>query len=152
MSNEIKDPVYGGGGSRKNFWKLKEGNNVYRILPAFGKLAEGQYPKWNQFYAVHWGYKNTQGKNKPFASPEKINFKTKIVEVRDPARERIKKLEAIRDQAKQENNKAVYDQTVEALKTYRVDKKYYVNAMALDGSIGVLALPYKALKSLEGLS
>ena len=59
---------YGGEYVKKNNYKLKDGEQVYRILPPMGELAE--QGRWSVFYNVHFGYKNSEGKLRPFQSPE----------------------------------------------------------------------------------
>ena len=73
---------YGGGG-KKTYFKLKDGDNVYRILPPMFDLAEKGV--WTKYYAVEYGYYNTQGKMRPFLACRVVNKKTKMVEVESPS-------------------------------------------------------------------
>ena len=49
---KIGKPKYGNG---KKIFKIKDGDNVYRILPPLGKLADAG--KWSVYQKVEWGYK-----------------------------------------------------------------------------------------------
>lgn len=103
---EFGKPKYGF--TKKKYFKIKDGEYVFGILPPMGKLArEGT---WNVFYPVHYGYRNSKGKLVPFQSPEVINFKTKMVEVPDAANERLKKLKLQLEAAQKSGNQAAVEQ------------------------------------------
>ncbi|MHA1675946.1 MAG: hypothetical protein ACTSU6_02095, partial [Candidatus Njordarchaeales archaeon] len=71
---------YGGG---KKVFKLKDGDNVYRILPPLGKLADAG--RYSQYYRVEWGYKNSKGQNRPFQDCRVVNRSNNMVEVESPS-------------------------------------------------------------------
>jgi hypothetical protein len=142
-------------GSGKTTFKIVDGDNVYRILPPMGKLAK--VGKWNQYYRVEWGFKNSEGRNRPFQDVRKVNYQNQMVEVESAAhlqREELKAQKtALVEQLKKNPTDASLKQKVgevtEDIKRYNLDAKYYVNAIALDGKIGLLKLGSRAFKALK---
>lgn len=139
------------GFTQRKYFKLKEGDVTFRILPPMGELADDG--KWSMFYAVHYGYKNSQGKLRVFQSPEVKNRSNGMIEVPDAALERIKKLKAEFDKAKSAGNKAVMEKIgplVSGQKPmYNLDKNHYLNVIDSQGNIGVLKLRHKAKQVLD---
>src|SRR5271155_5530075 len=107
MSTKIGKARYGSSVSQRKYFKLKDGEQAFRILPPLGELADAG--RWSVFHSVHYGYKTSDGKQKPFLSPEVKNRKTNMVEVQDAAKERIETLKAKYEEAKKSGNKAVFD-------------------------------------------
>jgi hypothetical protein len=149
---EIGRAKYGTG---KTTFKIEDGDNVYRILPPLGKLAKSG--KWNQYYRVEWGFKNSEGRQRPFQDVRVVNFKTQMVEVESPAhvqREGLKarKLELTAELRKDPKNNALKQQMTDltdAIKRFNLDAKYYINAIDLSGKIGLLKLGSRAFKDLK---
>jgi len=153
---------YSGSGNRKEVFKIKDGDNVYRILPPLGDLAdEGRF---SVYYRVCWGYKDKSGKNRPFVSPRQVNFKTKMVDVDCAAFNRSMTLKdkyqdavkAAKEQSKSgtplsDAQKEELETMKAQMMTYNIDSKHYLNAMTLDGQIGLLKLGARAMKSLRAL-
>ena len=143
---------YNKGFTKKNWFKMKDGDNVYRILPPLFDFAEKG--KWSEFYKIEYGYTNSQGQIKPFPCNRVVNPKTKMVEVECPAcvkREALKiEIETLKEAFR--NKKITQQQLkeeVEARRSFNLDSKHYVNAIDLNGTIGLLKIPYKAKKSLD---
>lgn len=134
---------------KKNYWKLKDGQQVFRILPALGELAKDGV--WSKYYSVHFGYKNSEGKHRPFQSPEVKNNKTRMIEVPDAARQRIETLKAQGEKAKASGDKSTFEKVGKALKIFNLDNNHYVNAMDEHGNIGVLKLRHRAKTALDTL-
>jgi hypothetical protein len=138
------------GGTQKKYWKLKDGESVFRIIPPLGELAD--QGKWSVFYKIHYGYKNAAGKSRPFQSSEVKNRKG-MAEVGDPALDRINLLKGKLEAAKKAGDK----KTVDALLTlvggaksiYNLDSNHYVNAIDEQGNIGVLKLRHRAKLALD---
>lgn len=133
--------------------KLKDGDNVFRVLPAMGDLAaEG---RWSFYHAVHFGYKNSAGKLRPFNSTFKKN-KQGMTVIPDAALERINKLTAMMEQAKAQGNAAQFEK-LNALvgrgpnskAQFNIDKKHYMNALDAQGNVVILAISHKAKLALE---
>jgi hypothetical protein len=135
----------------KKFWKLKDGDAVYGILPPIGDLAASGI--WSVYYRVHYGYKNAEGKSRPFQSTLVENRKSKMIEVPDAACERLDMLNAQLKAAKESGN----DKAKEALlklvggqkSIYNLDSNHHINAIDLQGNIGVLKLRHKAKLALQ---
>jgi len=149
MSTKIGKARYGSGSQRKYF-KLKDGDQAFRILPPLGELADAG--RWSVFHSVHYGYKTSDGKQKPFLSPEVKNRKTNMVEVQDAAKERIETLKAKYEEAKKSGNKAVFDKLHELVGPtgmYNLDNNHYMNVVDMQGNIGILKLRHRAKLALE---
>jgi len=149
MSTKIGKARYGMSVQRKYF-KLKEGEQAYRILPPIGNLADEG--RWSVYHSVHYGYKTSDGKAKPFLSPEVKNRKTKMVEVADAAKQRIETLKADLEKAQKSGNKAVADKLeilVGQKGMYNLDNNHYMNVVDAQGNIGILKLRYKAKLALD---
>lgn len=152
-NNDVKigSAKYGSDFVKRKYWKLKDGDNVYRILPPIGDLAEEG--KWSFFYNVHYGYKNSKGEMRVFQSPLVKNRKTKMIEVPDAALERIENMKAQLEKAKAEGNQARVAQLMDLVggqkAMYNLDNNHYVNAMDTQGNIGILKLRHRAKLALD---
>ena len=158
------------GGERKETFTIKDGDNIYRPLPPMGKLADKGI--FSRYFRVVWGYKDSQGKLRPFASPRQQNFKTKMIEVDCAAFNRVQTLKteletrtkeakalaaagtAISDTLKKRLGEL--NELVGKKGRFNIDSKHHFNVIASDGKIGCLKLAgrgyqgYKALfKTLE---
>ena len=149
-------PNYDGnkGFKKKGQFDTSDGDVVCRIFPPFGPLKDKGI--WSVFHAVHWGYKNAEGKHRPFESclEEKYDKETKArtVLVRDAALDRLNNLSDQLKTAKAEKN----DQLVARLNTlvgfggtYNIDKNQHMNVMLLDGRAGELKIRYKHFLALK---
>lgn len=139
-----------GGFKKKNYFKQEDGDVVYRILPPLGDLADKGV--WSRYYAVHFGYKNLEGKIRPFVSPLQKNNKTKMIEVPDAAVERLDDLKAKLEKARSEGNGPLMAKlnTLVGLKgVYSLDKGFHMNVVDLQGNIGVLKIRYRAKQLLD---
>lgn len=140
------------GGSNKKYFKLEKGDNIYRILPPLGNLADDGV--WAVYYKIHYGYRglpDSTGKTRmrPFVSPEVVNRQNKMVEVVDAAKERIETLKSALVAAKERGDVATVKQLSEMVRNYNLDAKWYVNAINKQGEIGLLKIPHKAKQALE---
>lgn len=141
-----------GGGSNKKYFKLKQGDNVYRILPPLGDLADSGV--WAVYHKVHYGYtglpdSSGKARMRPFVSPEVLNRKTRMVEVSDAAKERIEKMKSAMVDAKERGDNSTVEKLKNLLRQFNLDNKWYVNAMNLEGEIGLLKIPHKAKQALD---
>lgn len=139
------------GFAQKKYFKLKDGESTFRILPPLGELADDG--KWSVFYKVHYGYKNTQGKLRVFQSSLVVNRKNKMVEVPDAADQRIKDLKAKLEEAKAAGNKAIVEKLGKLVSgqkpMYNVDSNHYMNVIDTQGNIGILKLRHRAKTALD---
>jgi hypothetical protein len=140
-----------GGGQQKKYFKLKDGEQTFRILPALGELADDG--RWSVFYNVHYGYKNAEGKVRAFQSPEVKNRKSRMIEIPDAANERIANLKAALQKAKDsrdEKGKEALLKLVGGPKSnYNLDSNHYMNVIDEQGNIGVLKLRHRAKQALQ---
>ena len=138
------------GYTKKKYYKLIDGAVTFRILPPLGELADDG--KWSMFYDVHYGYTNSAGKLRPFQSPLVKNYKTKMIEVPDAALERIEKLKAEMEKAKESGDTVKYNKLNELVGQkgkFNLDKNHYMNVVDLEGNIGILKLRHKAKLALD---
>jgi hypothetical protein len=147
MSTKIGKAKYGGEFVQRKYFKLKDGESTFRILPPLGDLAESG--KWSMFYRVHYGYRSTDNKLKPFVSPEVKNRKTGMVEVPDAAIERIENLKAAYAAAREANDTKRMESLKELLENYNLDKNHYMNVIDEQGNIGVLKIRHRAKLALD---
>lgn len=134
-------------GNKTTIAKIKDGDNIYRILPPLGSMAEKG--RWNRYISVEWGYKDLKGNNRPFQDVRVVNSKSKMVEVESSAH---LLREQIASQYKQvvemyKNGKASKDDVEQMKKKseqFNLDKKYYLNAINLKGEIVLLKIGHKA--------
>lgn len=145
---------------KKEVFKIKDGDNVFRVLPPMGKLAKAGV--YSRYYRVVWGYKDTKGSNRPFVSPRVQNFQTKMIDVDCAAFNRSEKLKTLKDDAiKQAKDFAKKGQPLpEALKEkiedlkdqvkrFNIDSKNHMNAMDPQGKIGLLKLAGRGFTALK---
>jgi hypothetical protein len=145
MAVKIGKPKTGKG--NREIFKLKDGDSVFMILPPLGELADEG--KWNAYLATHFGYKDSTGRMKPFLSTKVVNRKTKMVEVPDLACDRIDQIEALYKQALEVRDVEKAKMYKSLKERYNLDKKFYMNAMTLDGKLGILKIPYKSMEVLR---
>lgn len=140
------------GGNKKTYFKIKDGDNTYRIIPPIGDLADDGI--WSVFAKIHYGYKNSEGKLRPFESSLVKNYKTKMIEVPDAALERIEKLKAQLELAKKNGDSkmvAKLNEFVGPKGSYNLDSNHYVNAIDLQGNVGILKLRHRAKVALDSV-
>ena len=141
--------------AKKVYFTIEDGDNVFRILPAMGSLAAKNV--WSKFYRVEFGYYNSKGKMQVFQCPRVVNYQTKMVEVESAAYQKREKLLKARDMvldflkanpgdAKKESEK---EKLSALLQQFNSDGKFYVNAMDLNGRIGLLKLGKTAFDDLK---
>ena len=147
-------------GDKKEIFKIKDGDNVFRVLPPMGNLAE--LGVWSKHYRVCWGYKDSSGRNRPFVSPRVMNFNTKMVEVDCAAFNRTEKLKRQKDElvkkAKEfaqnrqpipEDLKKEIEKAKELVMRFNIDSKHHMNVMSQDDKIGLLKLANRGMTALR---
>lgn len=153
------------GGERKEIFTIKDDDNVYRPLPPMGKLADAGV--FSRYFRVVWGYKDSQGKLRPFISPRVQNFKTKMVEVDCAAFNRINSLKdeldvatkAAKASAKagtaitkaQKDNLERLNDLVGRKGRFNIDSKHHMNVLSSDGKIGCLKLAGRGMTGMRAL-
>ena len=151
----------GGGSKIKNF-NLEDGDNVYRIGPAYGSLAASG--KWFTFIKTHYGYRsqgdetNPNGYVRTFMCPQDKDRKTDMVRVPCPECDLIEEVASTveareaqmqADGKSEEQIKTVLGPHKQFLKEHNLSKRYIVLAKNQQNEWGVLWLPYKAKEALD---
>lgn len=143
-----------GGGKKKEYRKLKDGDSIYRILPALGDLAKSN--TWSVFWKVHYGYKNTQGYSRVFESPlVETRTKPRMIESPDAALEFIDsiKAEIAKQKAMGPQTKPIVDKLEEIAggrkSRFNLDNNHYMNAVDLEGNIVILKIRHRAKQALD---
>lgn len=147
---KIGKAKFGSQNQQRKYFKLKDGEQAYRILPPLGELAD--QGRWSVFHSVHYGYKSTDGKQKPFLTCEVKNRKNGMIEVADAAKDRITNLKAKYEDAKKTGNKAVteaLEPLVGPTGMYNLDNNHYMNVVDAQGNVGILKIRHKAKLALE---
>jgi hypothetical protein len=139
------------GYEKKTYFKLKDGDTSFRIIPELGDLVDDGV--WAKYYQIHYGYRNTKGNMVVFQSPLVQDRKTKMVEVPDKALERIDKLKAELAKAKEAGNTAMVERLMKLVggqkAMYNLAKHHYINAIDTQGNIGILKIGHKCKLSLD---
>ena len=87
---------------KKNRYGQEDGDVIFRILPQPKGDNVKRSSDWNRFHSLHFGYKNSEGKMRPFESCQVK--KGKVVTVNDPALDRLNDYKAKLEKAKEEGN------------------------------------------------
>jgi hypothetical protein len=143
-------------------FKLKEGSNVYRILPPMHSMASSG--KWKRYQRQHFGWcgenkqKPDKPRSRPFVCLEKKDFKTGMI---------LEECEACIEVKNQKNN---LDLLLAQLKTsgvtqdqlnlkagplrgwvgdHNIDGKYWLLVMNTNNEFGILRIGTKANKELD---
>ena len=146
--------------NKRERFKIKDGDNVFRILPPMGNLADKGI--WRVYYSVVWGYKDTSGRNRPFQDCRVRNYKTKMIEVESDAFLKSDKLKKENDEVRKQirdltqSGQNVPVELVDRAKElkeltlkYNIDNKHHLNVMTLDGKIGLLKLGARGFNALR---
>lgn len=141
------------GGNQRSWFKLKDGDSVFRILPPMGDLQEEG--RWSQFYKIHYGYKNSDNKMRTFESPEVKNRNTKMIEVRDAALDRINQLKVKLDEATAAGNEEMKQKLLKLVggqkSQFNLDSNHYMNVVDLQGNVGILKMRHKCKLALDAV-
>lgn len=134
--------------NNKNYFSFGKDKNhfILRILPPMGKLADKG--KWSQYHAVEFGHVGTDNRMKPFLSPRVVNF-DRMVEVESALHVRRVDLEGKMAEAKKAGNTAVEAQLNTFLRKYNQDRKHYMNAIDLQGNIGLFKVGTRGFNALK---
>jgi hypothetical protein len=163
MSVAIGKPSTGGGSSssrpKRNYARIKQGKNVWRVLPALGKLAEKGV--WKSWHEVIFGFKTTEGYMRPFESCQVKNRKANIIETRDVARdfitaseEELKEVAAALKKSPKDAELLARHEELEGYVgfdngQYSLEKFFAVNAINLQGEVAMLQIKYKEMLAFE---
>lgn len=132
-------------------FKVKSGNNVYRILPPFGDNSNGYpYRKWQ----IIWGLVDPEsGRMRPYASPMQTEKRCPMVEFTDGLKERLTemdgKLKAQGLDDKALNKHPVYSRLAKFTRDVTPKTSYIYNAADKAGVVGLLELKATAHKDMK---
>lgn len=132
----------------KNYFSFKKDQNTFvlRILPPMGDLAESG--RWSIFHRVEFGHIGTDGRMKPFLSPRVVNYDG-MVEVESQLHVMREGLKKQLLEAQTSGNTELYEQTKAKLGKYNQDAKHYMNAIDLEGNIGLFKLGHRGMQALK---
>lgn len=145
-------------GNQKKRFKIKDGENVYRILPPLGEMADTG--RWFKHYKVVWGYQDSNKKNKPFLDCFKASYddsgKMIGVDVPSAARDRAEEIKTARAAVADALKADPTNQELLAKKKtlgelgmkYNIESKYYINAVNEQNEIGLLKIGKRAMDGL----
>lgn len=134
--------------NNRNYFSFGKDKNTFilRILPPMGDLAEKG--KWSIYSRVEFGYVGTDNRMKPFLSPRVVNY-DKMVEVESEAHLRREQIKVQEAQAKASDNKQLEEQCKTLLQKYNQDAKHYMNALDLQGNVGLFKIGHKGFQALK---
>lgn len=137
-------------------WGLKEGSNIYRILPPIGSLASQGV--WSKYEVLHWGYVLSNNKQRVFRCIRKFDPKRKVVIADCPQCTKISEQLGLEETQRtkllnagksKEEIKTLLQHFTDWKKKFNTDKKHYLNVLRPDGQIGKLKLTNNAMKALR---
>jgi len=146
---------FGFDGPFTKYFKLKIGDNIYRIIPPIKSCIERGV--WAVYHAVHYGYAGqdrrdpTKTKQRPFECVEVKDFRSGMVQVECAAcnftNKWVERKNSVINEGKvagktKEQINAELEPINAQLKQYNTDKKFYLNVMNEAGEFGVLLLSY----------
>jgi hypothetical protein len=138
--------------TRREFFKIKDGEQVFRILPPLGSMAKNG--KWSRYMRVEWGYSDSNNKKKPFADIRNVNRKTGMVETESEAHLKREELKQSQSQAVAafkagKISKDQLDQMNKLVMNFSLESKHYVNAIDRNGKIGILKIGHKLKLAID---
>ena len=129
--------------------KVKDGNNIFRILPPFGDSSNGYpYRKWQ----IIWGLKDPEsGRQRPFASSMTSEKKCPVTEY---VQELKKKAETLKSQllasgVSEEDSKVRLGALNKLISDLNPKTVYIYNAADRAGDVGLLELKSTAQKKMK---
>ena len=129
--------------------KVKDGNNIFRILPPFGDNSNGYvFKKWQ----IIWGLKDPEsGRMRPFASSMTIEKRCPITEYATQLKKKAEQLK-VKLQASGENEETIKERLLTLNQTINdmTPKTVYIyNAVDKQGDVGLLELKSTAHKKMK---
>ena len=136
---------------KKNFFRIKDGDNFYRILPPFGSLAEKG--AWLVYGQCHW-LRNAKQQARVIACIQDKDMKTKMVKTRCPICDEVERRKEAA--AKMIEEQKLTGEALAAAKKMQNDWEfqygrnagYYMNALNREGQIGRLEIKTKHKQAL----
>ena len=160
---------------KANYFNFKSGVNVYRIMPAmFSNLESGH---WAVYYGRHFGYVDSEGKMKSFTCIKKYDEETRALveecpfcvdqETKKARKESLDhEVKELHAQINKHQSVGTHPDQIAALQRELKDKsselsvasklynarqkRFWVNAMNMNGEFGLLGLPQTVYEGLAG--
>lgn len=121
-----------------NYFNIAEGDNIYRLLPPFGDLADSG--TWWVKTVVHWGYRNSEGKARTFRCLGKGCPECAFIKA---TQERMQALEKALPAKPSQEELAPVKFLAAVLKDHNLQITYDVNALNQQNQIGLLRIKTK---------
>jgi hypothetical protein len=139
---------------------LKDGNNIFRLLPPVARVSPDG--SWYQYQRQHWGYgvkdKDGNFQARPFACVQEMDFKTKKVTVPCAECDLIEKNKNALAEADLKSKgrppaerKALLQPLWEFSNLHNLDRKYVMNVKSGDGEFSYIRLPSTVYKDMKVL-
>lgn len=129
--------------------KVKDGHNVYRILPPFGESSNGYpYRKWQ----IIWGLQDPEtGRSRPFASSMTGEKKCPVTEYVQSLKKKAEKLSSqmAASGVSEEDQKSRLTALNKLITDLNPKTVYVYNAADKSGSVGLLELKSTAQKKMK---
>src|ERR1035437_5824006 len=129
--------------------KVKDGHNIYRVLPPFGEASNGYpYRKWS----IIWGLTDPEsGRSRPFASSLTSEKRCPVNEFVQQLKERAESMTAKlgADNVPEEDIKARMSDLNQLISDLMPKTVYVYNAADKSGSVGLLELKSTAHKDMK---
>ena len=134
--------------NNKNYFAFRKDQNTFtlRILPPMGELAESG--KWSVYHRVEFGHTGTDNRMKPFLSPRVVNYDG-MVEVESQSHIRREQLKTKMEAAKASGDLATQEECNTLLRKYNQDAKHYMNAVDLQGNVGLFKIGHRGYQALK---
>lgn len=139
------NPIQTSKNNRYTTFYLKDGDNIYRVLPPVKSLADKN--KIAQYYSVIW-LTAPNGKKYAVNSIAVKNKDNKVIQP-DPLLDKIEELNLQLKSALASGRHAEVQSIKEMQKKIFQKKFYALNVMSPSGEVGVLHLPYTAYQNLQ---
>lgn len=147
----------GSGGREFVNHKIKDGDNIFRILPPFGTKANGRV---TAEYWLSWGFTDSEGNKKPLVSTLGIDHECPIFEATQELSADMADL--VREYSYEDGGKTKVDwkkvpqelkdkyQELKANRdAIRPSRGFFYNALDQSGTVGILRLPKTAAEQLN---
>jgi hypothetical protein len=156
----VGEPVFYGDEKKSLFanrWRIdKPGSHIYRILPPCGLLA--QLGRWSFYESIHWGFRASNGKQRPFRCIQRKDGKSKMIVQECPACTQIaaRKLEfdakekhLISSGKSPEEIKEILTPFATWFREFNNEKFHSLNALKPDLQIGNLKIKIRQKQALD---
>lgn len=153
------------GGNFKKDFNIKDGDNIYRVMPPFGSLKD-KGDGWSVYYRLHWGYgvvgEDGKFSHRPFQCVKRTRRNKETGEIEtlvscaacDFVEEQNETLRLRREELDKtgvtpNEKKTILAPLTDAVKKYNSSGGFRLNVMNQEGEFGRLTIPYKMMQSFR---